>query len=419
VAASDQGPATKTPVSLRIKLSYADVATFVDKFAVHVTRGGVFLASRAPKPVGTKVRFELLLADGKSKVLKGDGVVVWIKPYDAAHPNRSYGMGLKFSKLDAESHKLVERMLARKLEKGAKDEPGATTPGADGGDSSPPFPRAASEPGLWVPTTPRAASEPGIAAPREAATTPTAEVTPPPSPIVHEPMTTPMPDNQSTHRQDDLLSALASASGIALDVALDRARTIAQKTVALGLSELPELAELLTPKTAANAEDVEPARGSRYSSAEESVDTAPPHAVPEAQVAATGAGDLVMEAGEPDEYDVHVAHDEDTTAPLDMSVLTAGDAQGVAPAVSPPDEQSEATAPMREGVPPAPLVHGSADANLDADIDAALDLVIDVSEVPGVSEASESPPPDATGESLLSGEDDTHKKGFFKKLFRK
>src|SRR5688572_23925847 len=94
-----RAPETGGPAQMRIRLKYADVQTFVEKFAPNVSRQGIFIASRTPKPVGTAVRFELLLSDGKSRLLKGEGVVTWVREFDEKNPTRPHGMGVKFSRL--------------------------------------------------------------------------------------------------------------------------------------------------------------------------------------------------------------------------------------------------------------------------------------------------------------------------------
>ncbi|HZL19263.1 MAG TPA: TIGR02266 family protein [Polyangia bacterium] len=106
-----RGAALPTPV--RVRLRYAAFETFLDKFAPNVTRGGVFLASRTPRPVGEVFAFEVLL-EGGEVALSGDGKVTWVKELDPAQPNRPHGMGVQFLRLDAPSRDAVNRMLARK-----------------------------------------------------------------------------------------------------------------------------------------------------------------------------------------------------------------------------------------------------------------------------------------------------------------
>ena len=98
---------------IRIRLRYAAFDTFIEKFAPNVTRGGVFLASRTPPPVGTTFAFEIQLAGGEV-ALAGDGKVVWVKPYDPAAPQKAHGMGVQFLRLDEPSRRTLTQMLARK-----------------------------------------------------------------------------------------------------------------------------------------------------------------------------------------------------------------------------------------------------------------------------------------------------------------
>lgn len=98
---------------MRIKLKYPDLETFIQKYAVNISRGGIFIATRQPKPVGTVVKFEFLLANAEqTSLIRGEGVVQWNREYDPATPTKAHGMGLKFTRLDAESQLVVDRALA-------------------------------------------------------------------------------------------------------------------------------------------------------------------------------------------------------------------------------------------------------------------------------------------------------------------
>jgi uncharacterized protein (TIGR02266 family) len=104
-------PAPDGPV--RVRLKYSTVDTFVEKFAPNVTRGGIFLASREPRAVGSTVRFEICLMDG-SAVLSGEGRVTWVKPYNPNERHRPHGMGVQFTVVDPSSRPVLERLLQRR-----------------------------------------------------------------------------------------------------------------------------------------------------------------------------------------------------------------------------------------------------------------------------------------------------------------
>ncbi|MCB9557224.1 MAG: TIGR02266 family protein [Deltaproteobacteria bacterium] len=100
-------------ISLRIRLKYPDIDTFVRKYAPNVSRGGMFIQSRRPQPVGTEINFELLLRDG-SELLRGWGRVVWVKAYDELAPDEPHGMGVRFAELDGNSAQIIEQIIAFK-----------------------------------------------------------------------------------------------------------------------------------------------------------------------------------------------------------------------------------------------------------------------------------------------------------------
>lgn len=98
---------------VRVRLRYPDLDTFVEKYAPNVTRGGIFLASREPRPVGEVLRFEVLLRQG-DPVLSGRGRVAWVKEFNPTEPHRPYGMGVQFLEIDPAARPVLERLLERK-----------------------------------------------------------------------------------------------------------------------------------------------------------------------------------------------------------------------------------------------------------------------------------------------------------------
>ncbi len=107
---------------VRVRLRYPDLDTFVEKFAPNVTRGGIFLASRDPRPVGTVLRFEVLLRQG-GPVLSGKGRVTWVKEFNPAEPHRPYGMGVQFLQLDPEARPVLETLLKKKQGRPSGEQP--------------------------------------------------------------------------------------------------------------------------------------------------------------------------------------------------------------------------------------------------------------------------------------------------------
>ncbi|HVX95714.1 MAG TPA: TIGR02266 family protein, partial [Polyangia bacterium] len=90
------------PVSLRIKFRSASLDQFIERYAVDVSRGGIFIRTREPLAVGTPLRFDFQLQDG-SALLAGDGTIVWIRENDPSRAGVTPGMGVRFDKLSSTS----------------------------------------------------------------------------------------------------------------------------------------------------------------------------------------------------------------------------------------------------------------------------------------------------------------------------
>ena len=101
------------PTPLRVRLPFRSEDDFVASYGAHVGRDGFFLATKAPKPVGAQLLFDLILADGTS-LLRGEAVVV----RSNASGERP-GMTLRFVRLEAAGKALVERIVSGRPARGS------------------------------------------------------------------------------------------------------------------------------------------------------------------------------------------------------------------------------------------------------------------------------------------------------------
>ncbi len=97
---------------LRLRLAYGSMDEFIERYSANVSRGGIFVRTRDPRPPGTELAIDIALERG-DEVIRGRGVVRWTTPPSApGEPPRDAGMGIKFTDLTAESRALVELMVA-------------------------------------------------------------------------------------------------------------------------------------------------------------------------------------------------------------------------------------------------------------------------------------------------------------------
>jgi len=119
----------RTPVTLKIKFKSETIEQFIERYAVDVSQGGIFIRTKEPLAVGTQMKFEFQLRDA-SPLIAGEGTVVWTRENDPSRPAIAPGMGVRFDRLNDGSQTVLERILAEK----AKQAPQRGGVGASSGD---------------------------------------------------------------------------------------------------------------------------------------------------------------------------------------------------------------------------------------------------------------------------------------------
>jgi molecular chaperone DnaK len=121
----------RSPAELRIRLALGSMDAFVERYALNVSRGGIFVRTRDPQAPGTVVDLAVTLDSGEC-VIQGKGLVRWTTPPSApGEPERAPGMGVKFLELTRESRALVDLVAASRGAGGSSEEPPSPPPSPD------------------------------------------------------------------------------------------------------------------------------------------------------------------------------------------------------------------------------------------------------------------------------------------------
>ncbi len=139
-------------VPLRVRLPFATEAEFIERYGVHVAAGGLFIATRSPKPVATLLSFELVLADG-TRLMRGEGVVHSVS--EDPTPGRA-GMLVRLTRVDAKTKALIDQITA--LREGVKEAQPPPTVTEQAAPVAAPQPERAP---VLTPPVPRAAAPKG------------------------------------------------------------------------------------------------------------------------------------------------------------------------------------------------------------------------------------------------------------------
>ena len=167
----------RAPAALRVKYKSANVDEFIEQAGLNISRGGIFVKTTKPMPLGVPLRLELQLSGGVP-VIRGVGRVSWRRELGQSDEQPA-GMGIKFIKLDPGARAVVERAVHER----------------GGGPSR--FDKLVGTEAVFV-SVPPAAAEPEPAAP------------PPAPPIETAPAPTEQtPQGQQEHVGDFVASALS------------------------------------------------------------------------------------------------------------------------------------------------------------------------------------------------------------------
>ena len=119
-----------------INKEFESYDAFINEYVTNISRTGVFVRSKTPLPIGTKVNLRFTVIMDDIETVEGIGEVVRV------HDDPP-GMGVVFTELSAYSKGLIDKLLTKP----------PVAPGRSGGAAAPPASTGGAE---TPPTTPKA-----------------------------------------------------------------------------------------------------------------------------------------------------------------------------------------------------------------------------------------------------------------------
>jgi len=94
-----------------INKEFENFEAFVEEYVTNISRTGVFIKTKSPLPIGTRVRLRFSVIMTEIETIEGEGEVVRVT---AASGRGKSGMGVVFTTLTAYSKQLIERIMTRR-----------------------------------------------------------------------------------------------------------------------------------------------------------------------------------------------------------------------------------------------------------------------------------------------------------------
>ena len=90
-----------------INREFENFEAFVEEYVTNISRTGVFIRTKTPLPIGTRVRLRFSVIMTEIETVEGEGEVVRVQ-------DDPPGMGVVFTSLTSYSAGLLEKLLTRR-----------------------------------------------------------------------------------------------------------------------------------------------------------------------------------------------------------------------------------------------------------------------------------------------------------------
>ncbi|HYZ90080.1 MAG TPA: TIGR02266 family protein [Myxococcales bacterium] len=100
---------------IRLRVDYERMNAFFADYTKNISKGGTFIKTSRPLPVGTRFLFALAVP-ALAEPVTLDGEVTWVLKADGAGAGQDPGMGIRFVFGSAEQRKQFEALVERLME---------------------------------------------------------------------------------------------------------------------------------------------------------------------------------------------------------------------------------------------------------------------------------------------------------------
>ena len=111
---ADKRGEKRIPVQLDVR--YQSLEGFISDYSMNISQGGMFISTRNPLPLGTRVVLKVGIPDTEVP-MNIEGEVVWVSEYEKkSKSNLIPGMGVEFRNLDEQEKKRIEDFISREAQ---------------------------------------------------------------------------------------------------------------------------------------------------------------------------------------------------------------------------------------------------------------------------------------------------------------
>jgi len=107
---TERRKARRINIATVVKVWLEDMDDFKEYMSENLSAGGIFIETKEPLPMGSKVSLELSLFEGAIKLVEAQGNVVRVMGKEPGHGGWRPGMAVEFTYIDPESSALIDKI---------------------------------------------------------------------------------------------------------------------------------------------------------------------------------------------------------------------------------------------------------------------------------------------------------------------
>lgn len=109
---SKSGAHQRQHIRVDVNHEFHKIEDYIAEYVSNISQGGVFIRSKNPLPLGTRVMLKFSIIVDDIEIVEGEGEVVRVERGTGGESGEM-GMGVAFTRLTAESKLLIDRIIAR------------------------------------------------------------------------------------------------------------------------------------------------------------------------------------------------------------------------------------------------------------------------------------------------------------------
>src|SRR6185295_2815340 len=115
----DRRKDARVPLAARVQIKTEGLDKFIQKFSGDISRGGMFIKTPSPLPIGKEVHLTVV-APGGTHLIEAKAKVTWIREKPDPKTGEPAGMGVQFAELAEGSAEVLDKIVEIVAERTAK-----------------------------------------------------------------------------------------------------------------------------------------------------------------------------------------------------------------------------------------------------------------------------------------------------------